>query len=78
MKGCFDGLRQRRLHIVRVTTSFILFPGLAFGAQAGVIKIWQLKETASAPVLVVGRILAIHKVRPRAHVSITLVTPQSR
>jgi hypothetical protein len=29
--------------------------------QAGFIKIWQFEETAAAPVLVVGRVLAIQK-----------------
>src|SRR5579863_1314307 len=31
------------------------------GIEAGFIKIWKLKETASAPVLVVGRILDVRK-----------------
>jgi hypothetical protein len=29
------------------------------GVQAGFIKFWQLKETAAAPVLVVGRVLSV-------------------
>jgi hypothetical protein len=32
--------------------------------EAGFIKVWQLKETASAPVLVVGRILNVRKGEP--------------
>jgi hypothetical protein len=31
------------------------------GVQAGFIKFWQLKETAAAPMLVVGRILSVQK-----------------
>jgi hypothetical protein len=34
---------------------------LPLGLQAGFMKQWQLKETASAPVLVTGRVLAVHK-----------------
>ena len=34
------------------------------GLEAGFVKIWQLKETASAPVLVVGRIVGVHKGDP--------------
>jgi hypothetical protein len=32
------------------------------GVEAGFMKIWQLKETAAAPVLVVGRILGVQKI----------------
>lgn len=36
--------------------------GFPFAAQAGVMmKTWQLKETATAPILVVGRVAAVHK-----------------
>jgi len=34
---------------------------LSLGLHAGFIKEWQLKETASAPVLVAGRILDVHR-----------------
>lgn len=34
---------------------------LALGLQAGFLREWQLKETASAPVLVIGRILGVHR-----------------
>jgi hypothetical protein len=34
------------------------------GLNAGFVKIWQLKEIASAPVLIVGRIAAVHKGDP--------------
>jgi hypothetical protein len=44
----------------RFTPLLVLF-GLPFSIQAGFIKVWQLKETASAPVLVTGRVLAVHK-----------------
>jgi len=36
----------------------LLAPG---GLQAGFVKIWQLKEIAAAPVLVVGRVLSVQK-----------------
>lgn len=38
--------------------SLLLLP---LGLHAGFIKEWQLKETASAPVLVTGRILGVHR-----------------
>jgi hypothetical protein len=31
------------------------------GVQAGFVKFWELKETASAPILVVGRVLSVQK-----------------
>ena len=31
------------------------------GVRAGFIKVWQLKEIAAAPVLVVGRVLDVQK-----------------
>src|SRR5665213_936515 len=34
---------------------------LPLSLPAGFIKEWQLKETASAPVLVTGRILGVHR-----------------
>jgi hypothetical protein len=34
------------------------------GLEAGFVKVWELKEIASAPVLVVGRIVAVHKGDP--------------
>ena len=35
--------------------------GMPVGVEAGFIKTWQLKETAAAPVLVVGRVLDVQK-----------------
>lgn len=32
------------------------------GVQAGFLKIWELKETAAAPVLVVGRVIDVKKI----------------
>src|ERR1039458_9874764 len=32
------------------------------GVLAGFVKVWQLQETAAAPVLVVGRVLGVQKV----------------
>ena len=39
----------------------LMFLGTPAGVEAGFVKVWQLKETATAPVLVVGRVLAIQK-----------------
>ncbi len=41
---------------------FLLLMGMPIAVQAGFIKIWQLKETATAPVLVVGRVLAVNRI----------------
>ncbi len=49
---------KRRLF---TTSVLVLFLGLPSGAHGGSMRIWQLKETASAPVLVTGRVLAVHK-----------------
>ena len=46
---------------IQLAPFLLLFPGLPFPVQAGSVKIWWLKETASAPVLVVGRVIAVHK-----------------
>jgi hypothetical protein len=40
-------------------------------AQAGFIKTWQLKETAEAPVLVVGRVMGVQKVERVPNESLT-------
>jgi len=39
----------------------LMFLGTPAGIEAGFIKVWQLKETATAPVLVVGRVLDVQK-----------------
>jgi hypothetical protein len=44
----------------RILIALLLAVTLA-GLQAGFMKIWQFEETAAAPVLVVGRVLAIQK-----------------
>ena len=41
--------------------SLLLLLPLPLSLHAGFIKEWQLKETASAPVLVTGRILGVHR-----------------
>jgi hypothetical protein len=41
-----------------------LLVSMPFCVDAGFIKVWQLNETASAPVLVVGRILDVRKGEP--------------
>jgi hypothetical protein len=48
---------RTRAHIGQL----LLLVGMPVGLQAGFIKIWQLKETATAPLLVVGRVLAVQK-----------------
>jgi hypothetical protein len=46
----------------RKKTLLIILPLLIpAGVQAGPIQFWQLKEAASAPILVVGRILSVQK-----------------
>jgi DnaJ-domain-containing protein 1 len=49
---------QRRNKTVLIIPMLLLAPA---GVQAGFIKLWQLKETAAAPMLVVGRILSVQK-----------------
>jgi hypothetical protein len=53
----------------------IIFPMLlllaATGAEAGFLKTWQLKETAEAPVLVVGRVIGVQKVERVPNESLT-------
>jgi hypothetical protein len=39
----------------------LLLLSLPVGVQAGFLKMWQLKEIASAPVLVTGRVVAVHR-----------------
>src|ERR1700733_5971088 len=47
---------------VRDIAILLLVPtAIPAGAEAGFIKFWQLKETAAAPVLVVGRVLSVQK-----------------
>src|ERR1700676_5706389 len=41
-----------------IATLLLLAPA---GVEAGFLKTWQLKETASAPVLVVGRVVDVQK-----------------
>src|ERR1700733_11101954 len=38
-----------------------LLVSMPFCVEAGFIKVWQINETASAPVLVVGRIVNVRK-----------------
>lgn len=47
-----------RSSVLSTCGSLLLLP---LSLQAGFIKEWQLKETASAPVLVTGRILSVHR-----------------
>jgi hypothetical protein len=55
---------QRATRLARALSTCIrllLLLPLPISLQAGLIKDWQLKETESAPVLVTGRILRVHK-----------------
>jgi hypothetical protein len=50
-----------RKEIARLFTALSLLVCMAMGVDAGFIKVWQLKETATAPVLVVGRVIGVQK-----------------
>ena len=45
----------------RLFSTLLLSTLLAAPLDAGFIKIWQLKETAAAPILVVGRVVSVAK-----------------
>jgi hypothetical protein len=49
---------HRRNKTLVVILMLLLAPA---GVQAGFIKVWQLNETAAAPLLVVGRVLSVQK-----------------
>src|SRR5580704_17579823 len=49
---------HRRNKTLLVILMLLLAPA---GVEAGFVKFWQLKETAAAPVLVVGRVLSVQK-----------------
>jgi len=69
MPGCFFRLKATiaaphdSVGKTRTTRLLILvlFLCMSLRAEAGPVKVWQLKETAAAPVLVVGSILAVQK-----------------
>jgi hypothetical protein len=44
-----------------ILVELLLLVGMPRGLEAGFIKFWQLKETAAARVLVVGRVLRVHQ-----------------
>jgi hypothetical protein len=48
-------------HTAQLLILLTLVVGMPVGVEAGFIKVWQLKETAAAPVLVVGRVLGVRK-----------------
>lgn len=50
-----------RNSVLSTCGSLLLLLPLPLSLHAGFIKEWQLKETASAPVLVTGRILGVHR-----------------
>lgn len=50
-----------RKEIARLFTALSLLVCMAIGVDAGFIKVWQLKETATAPVLVVGRVIGVQR-----------------
>jgi hypothetical protein len=47
--------------IARLLVMLLLLIGMPIDVGAGFIKFWQLKETAAAPVLVVGRVISVQK-----------------
>jgi hypothetical protein len=50
-----------RKQMARLFTVLSLLVCMALGVEAGFMKVWQLKETAAAPVLVVGRVIGVQK-----------------
>jgi hypothetical protein len=47
---------------MRLALLLVILPGcMPSRVEAGLVKVWQLKETASAPVIVVGQILDVRK-----------------
>src|SRR5580700_7966282 len=48
-------------HIAHVVMMLLFLVALPVGVEAGFVKFWQLKETAAAHVLVVGRVLSVQK-----------------
>jgi hypothetical protein len=48
-------------HIAHVVMMLLVLVAMPVGVEAGFVKFWQLKETAAAPVLVVGRVLSVQK-----------------
>lgn len=59
MAHCMYGRIRRE--IACLFTALALLVCMAAGVDAGFIKVWQLKETATAPVLVVGRVIGVQK-----------------
>ena len=53
--------RRIRREIAFLFTAHLLLVCMAVDVEAGPIKVWQLKETAAAPVLLVGRIISVQK-----------------
>ncbi len=52
---------RTRTQFAQLIMILVLLVGVPLGVEAGFIKFWQLRETAAAPVLVVGRILGVQK-----------------
>ncbi len=52
---------RTRTYTVQFLILLTLVMGIPASVEAGFIKEWQLKETAAAPVLVVGRVLGVQK-----------------
>lgn len=53
--------RWSKRRSTRALAAFLVLAAIPSGARAGFIKLWQLKEAAAAPVLVVGRVLSVQK-----------------
>ncbi|HXB67074.1 MAG TPA: hypothetical protein VNY05_02460 [Candidatus Acidoferrales bacterium] len=52
---------RTRTYVAPFLMAIPLLVGIPASVEAGFLKIWQLKETAAAPVLVVGRVLGVEK-----------------
>jgi hypothetical protein len=52
---------RARRQIARVVILLLALAAIPAAVEAGSIRFWQLKETAAAPVLVVGRVLSVQK-----------------
>src|SRR5271169_4117832 len=53
---------RSRMQTAPLLTVLLLLAAMPLVLQAGFVKVWQLQETAAAPVLVVGRVLGVRKV----------------
>jgi hypothetical protein len=62
LKQMTHGMPSRiRADFARLLIPFLLWLNAPVSVEAGFIKIWQFKETAAAPVLVVARVISVQK-----------------